>query len=229
MMKRKLLVPMVALLLSVGMIGVGFATWMISNEDIQQITGDDLIVAYPVEDNSITLKNVQILDGKIEFGPSTREAGTDDDVANDWLTFKESGTEDLNASIQFQIDNWSTLKQKNIVIKLSGFEIVGAEGFDGVGTHIKLPAEKTITIASGVAPEGVTTVDGETGVFKISFDFKWGADVNEENPINYFNNLGSTTQTGNTPGNRELAANFLNKIEELNGAKYKVTISAKVQ
>jgi len=228
MMKRKLLVPMVALLLSVGMIGVGFATWMISNEDKHTENKGDFIV-HDVVNNSITL-TIDMSDDDINFGPATKTA------SGDWLSFDGTAAEDLSATLKLTVNEWKedkgNLKTKTIKINVKDFAIVGADGFAGKNNseYITLPADQEITIEPSGNTWAITVgnqpltgagIDGEKGEITIPLNFGWGSKVNG-NPINHFNAL------ENNEENRGKANDFLAEIYKLQGVKYQFTVTAKV-
>lgn len=227
MMKRKMLIPMIALLLSVGMIGVGFATWMISNEDVKTDNKGDFKV-HKVENNSITM-TIDMSDDDINFGPATKTA------SGNWLSFNGDAAEDLSATLKITVNEWATLKTKTINLEVKDFAILNADTFAGKGNsqYIKLPENQSIT----VAPSGNTwtvkvgdkdlagaSVDGTNGIITIPLNFAWGTMMGDPavNPINYFNNL------PNNAGNRKDAEDFLTEIYKLNGAQYQFTVAATV-
>ena len=232
MMKRKLLVPMVALLLSVGMIGVGFAAWMISNVDEHTDNYGDFIV-HTVENNSITL-TIDMTDNKINFGPKENASG-------DWLTFNGDAVEDLSATLRFKINEWESLNQKKITVNVHDFKIINAPNFGGMdangvsdGQYITLPEDQEITIepagtdnwtikvGTQVLSGAVFEKQNDGVYFMIPLNFGWGSQVEGENPITYYKEM------ENNPVNRGKAADFLSEIHDLNGAKYQFTVTAKV-
>ena len=223
MMKRKLIAPMVALLLCVGMVSVGFAAWVITNEATEPINSGDFTV-YPVENNSITI-GVEFTDNTITFGSATKT------VSGNWLTLNDGAAEDLSASVVITINEWATLKTKTINLQLKDFAVTNAGDFTAAG-HIVLPADQNITVTQNAQQNGWdvkvggsvlagASVDGATGKVTLPINFGWDL-PDGKNPINHFNAM------DNTPENRQAANDFLVEIYKLQNAKYEFTIVASV-
>lgn len=223
MMKRKLIAPLVALLLCVGMVSVGFAAWVITNEATETVDSGDFTV-YKVENNSITI-GVTFTDNTITFGSATKTA------SGNWLTLNDGAAEDLTATVVVKINEWDALKTKTINLQLKDFAVTNAGDFT-VDGHIVLPATQNITVTENAQKNGWdvkvggavlqgASVNGSTGEITLPINFGW--DLPEgQNPINYFNGL------ENTPENRKKAADYLGEIYKLLNAKYTFTIVASV-
>ena len=242
MMKRKMMVPVVALLLCVAMVSVGFAAWVITTTTTDTVDGQ--FTVYNVETRKVDL-GVAFTDSTVVFGQPLNYSKAD----GDWLAF-DSGTtstqEDLAAKLQLTVKNWSTntsvgsaLSGKHdFTIEVSTVEIQSngtkTNAFDN---YVVCPTALTFTVdATGdvtcvnAAGEDVTSgfsFDTNTGILTVNLNFGWGTAFNGKNPITYFNGLeDGATDTNVSAANTALTE--LYKLHDTNTYKYALSIKADV-
>lgn len=196
---RKAIVVVMCVFLTVSLAAVGFASWLISNNDSKEGTGN--VTASNVSDAilGVTINNAENL-GKINFGPAKG-----DETGN--IRYNKEEAEDfesLKITVSGSIKKFATLKQMEIKIKVPD-SVITAAGYglkDGSATEyeVKDNLPKYITLPAGAADtNGNLIVAGsavvyasDNAVFKpgaddtatFSFDvtFGWGTLFNSENP-----------------------------------------------
>ena len=196
-MKGKLVTMAVSFLLCVGMVGAGFASWMISNTATETLEGT--IAVDTVVDRRLSA-TFEGLDASIVFGtPNTM------DTENAWLTNNTGDTmkEDLtaggkitNSKLQYlynqgglkvdwkvtltlEIENLtafeSAVEQKLIVLPAAGNGVTVTKG----ATGYIIEYTKTITLNGEI----------DQDVMDVKFNFAWGDTFANVNPYTYFNGL----------------------------------------
>ena len=109
---RKAIVAVMSVFLTVSLTAVGFASWLISNNDSKEGTGN--VTASDVSDAifGVTINNAENL-GKINFGPAKNDTtGT--------IRYNEAEADDseaLKIIVSGSIKKFATLKQMEIKIK----------------------------------------------------------------------------------------------------------------
>lgn len=240
MMKKKVLIPVVALLLCVGMVSVGFAAWVITTTTTGKADGQ--FTVYSVEARKVDL-GVEVTDGDVVFGQPENYSKQN----SDWLLFDsatEATQEDLSATVSLTIKNWKTdtdvgsalTGKYAFTVKLSAVEIqqnqVKTNAFDN---YVVCPGALNITVdksgnvtAENASGETVSTgiaFNKNTGVLTVDLTFAWGSAFNNKNPAVYYNGLDATES------NISDANTALKKLHELDDAdtyKYAFSIAADV-
>lgn len=225
-MKKKLFIPLIAALLTIGLTSVGFAAWVITGEKTADAGGD--FTVYTVDEQYVEM--TATASEKPVFGhPSTMTN------QNAWLKFDTSATgdetEDLTVTLTIRITNWATLTNKNFTIEVDEFGVdlsgvttpsgVTAVTEDNLAQYITLPSAFTITVENGAITSGNATIAGDTITTNLTFD--WGSLVDNDNPYNFFNASGKTLDSHGTA-----AKNYLDSMETLKDAKYSVTVTSKL-
>ena len=196
---RKAIVVVMCVFLTVSLAAVGFASWLISNNDSKEGTGN--VTASNVSDAilGVTIKNDTDL-GKINFGPDkgdeTGNIRYNKDEADDF--------ESLKITVSGSIKKFATLKQMEIKIKVPD-SVIAAAGYglkDGSANEYEVKSDlpKYITLPAGAADtngnlivaDSAVVYASDNAVFKpgaddtatFSFDvtFGWGTLFNSENP-----------------------------------------------
>ena len=198
---RKAIVVVMCVFLTVSLAAVGFASWLISNNDSKEGTGN--VTASNVSDAilGVTIDSDKDL-GKINFGPDKG-----DKTGN--IRYNEAEADDvesLKITVSGSIKKFATLKQMEIKIKVPD-SVITAAGYkatdagEGVKTYTVDPAlPKYITLPAGAADtngnlivaDSAVVYASDNAVFKpgaddtatFSFDvtFGWGTLFNSENP-----------------------------------------------
>lgn len=203
--------------LTVSLTAVGFASWLISNDDSKEGTGN--VTASDVSDAilGVTIENAGDL-GKINFGPAQNDkTGT--------IRYNEAEAKDIEAleiTVSGSIKKFATLKQMEIKIKVPDSVITAAgykatDGGEGKKTYTVDPElPKYITLPAGAADEKGNLIDAtkkveysatdttvftpgtdDTATFSFKVTFGWGELFQNENPGKYLDNEISNKQVNN--------------------------------
>lgn len=203
-MKRKTLTLTLSILACLALIGVGFASWVISAGKSTTATGN--IVVDDVSDKRISL-SCKWVDEK-----SSIIYGWDENYTvktTDWL---KNNTEGKKADLDL------TLK---ITVKDGNENLYDPESISATIT-----ADEAYTTALGEGVVGalptLTAVRESTGVYKIVIVFTWGEHFGGNNPLAFYNDV---TKSAETHG--EDAKKYLGYVEALKDCTFTVTIDAK--
>ena len=211
---RKAIVAVMSVFLTVSLTAVGFASWLISNNDSKEGTGN--VTASDVSDAilGVTINDSDNL-GKINFGPDKNDkTGT--------IRYNEAEadvSEALKIIVSGSIKKFATLKQMEIKIKVPD-SVITAAGYglkDGSATEYEVKANlpKYITLPAGAADEKGNLIDttkkveysatdtvftsgaDDTATFSFEVTFGWGELFQNENPGKYLDNEISNKQVNN--------------------------------
>ena len=214
---RKAIVAVMSVFLTVSLTAVGFASWLISNNDSKEGTGN--VTASDVSDAilGVTIENAENL-GKINFGPAQ-----DDKTGT--IRYNEAEADDseaLKIIVSGSIKKFATLKQMEIKIKVPD-SVITAAGYkatdvgDGKKTYTVDPElPKYITLPAGAADTNGNLIDtakkieyqatdnavfkpgaDDTATFSFDVTFGWGELFQNENPGKYLDNEISNKQVNN--------------------------------
>ena len=218
---RKAIVVVMCVFLTVSLAAVGFASWLISNNDSKEGTGN--VNASNVSDAilGVTIKNAENL-GTINFGPAkndtTGSIRYNEAEANDF--------ESLEITVSGSIDKYKTLEKMSITVKCpdsiltaAGYTWTGEDGarassYNKTKAYIALPGcavdkdgkflpkfdssnnTKADEYLSG--NEIFTGSDDNKKEFTVTISFGWGELFQNENPGKYLDNEISNKQVNNT-------------------------------
>lgn len=214
---RKAIVAVMSVFLTVSLTAVGFASWLISNNDSKEGTGN--VNASDVSDAilGVTINDSDNL-GKINFGPAKNdETGT--------IRYNKAEADDFEAleiTVSGSIKKFATLKQMEIKIKVPDSVITAAgykatDGGEGVKTYTEDPAlPKYITLPAGAADEKGNLIDtankveysatdttvftpgtDDTATFSFKVTFGWGELFGNKNPGRYLDGEDGTLSEEN--------------------------------
>ena len=206
--------------LTVSLTAVGFASWLISNNDSKDGTGN--VTASDVSDAilGVTIENAENL-GKINFGPDKNDkTGT--------IRYNEAETDDFEAlkiTVRGSIDKYKTLDKMSITVKCpdsiltaAGYTWTGEDGaraysYDKTKAYIALPGctvDKDgkflpmIDSANNTKADEYlsgntifTGSDDNKKEFTVTISFGWGELFQNENPGKYLDNEISGKQVNN--------------------------------
>ena len=215
---RKAIVVVMCVFLTVSLAAVGFASWLISNNDSKEGTGN--VTASNVSDAilGVTINDATNL-GKINFGPLESDK-TGNIRYNDATPEEANDKESLTITVSGSIKKFATLKQMEIKIKVPD-SVITAAGYglkDGSANEYEVKSDlpKYITLPAGAADtngnlivaDSAVVYASDNAVFKpgaddtatFSFDvtFGWGELFQNENPGKYLDNEISNKQVNNT-------------------------------
>lgn len=191
-MKRKTLTLTLSILACLALIGVGFASWIISADAIKEAEGN--IIVDTVADKTYVVSGSWLDDkSSITFGaPATMNAH------NPWLTNDSEGkTENLTVTYQLTVKYGDNTPATGIKDKITAL-VVAPEN-----------ASYTAAVNGGliIAPKNATveeTAEG-SGIYNITVTYKWGkhfadsADATEGvNPYTYYNAKTATDKLSGT-------------------------------
>ena len=218
---RKAIVAVMSVFLTVSLAAVGFASWLISNNDSKEGTGN--VTASNVSDAilGVTIKNAEDL-GTINFGPAKNDTTGS-------IRYNEAEANDLESleiTVSGSIDKYKTLEKMSITVKCpdsiltaAGYTWTGADGarvysYDKTKAYIALPGcavdkdgkflpkfdssnnTKADEYLSG--NEIFTGSDDNKKEFTVTISFGWGELFQNENPGKYLDNEISNKQVNNT-------------------------------
>lgn len=206
---RKAIVVVMCVFLTVSLAAVGFASWLISNNDSKEGTGN--VTASNVSDAilGVTINNAENL-GKINFGPLKS-----DEEGN--VRYNKTGEPDdfesLKITVSGSIDKYKTLDKMSITVKCpdsiltaAGYTWTGEDGarvysYDKTKAYIALPgcavdkdgkflpkfdsANNTKADEYLSGNEIFTGSDDNKKEFTVTILFGWGALFEGNNPGRY--------------------------------------------
>lgn len=204
-MKRKTLTLTLVLLSCFALIGVGFASWIISADTTKEVEGN--ISVDTVTDNRLTVETAWLNEkSSVVFG---WKEGT---YTNNWLKNTETNYAE-NLSVTLVV----TVKDAEGNAKAAAADGVTAK----IQGDAKYATAKTANLVGELPTAVVTPVEGQTGVYHVTFTFTWGSTFNGQNPLEYYNNQTYTDQLATA------AKTNLNSLAELKDSKFTITLTVK--
>lgn len=209
-MKRKTLTLTLSILACLALIGVGFASWIISANT--STTAQGSFIVDTVTDKTYKVEGAWLnSQSKITFGaPATMNA------VNPWLTNNSEGkTENLTVTYQLTVTYGDGSKAAGIAAAGIANKITAV---------VTVPENANYTAAVNgkliIAPTNATVEEtGEgTGVYNITVTYQWGEHFGKVNPYTYYNEKTATdTLTDSTTTymqDAKTSLDTLSKIEE---------------
>lgn len=216
---RKAIVAVMSVFLTVSLTAVGFASWLISNNDSKEGTGN--VTASDVSDAilDVTINNAENL-GNINFGPAQNDkTGT--------IRYNEAEAKDIEAleiTVSGSIDNYKTLAKMSITVKCPDTILTAAgytwnaEGertyaYDKKKAYIALPTcavdtnGKVLPLPDGTGNTAPLEFENGNALFKgtdenkktfeTKISFGWGALFEGKNPGRYLDGEDGTLSEEN--------------------------------
>ncbi len=184
-MKRKTLTLTLSILACLALIGVGFASWVITADTSSNAEGSFIVDT--VTDKSYKVEGAWLNNNsQITFGaPATMEA------TDPWLTNNsEDKTENLTVTYQLTVKYGNETPAYGIADKITAV--------------VTAPADENYTAAVNgkliIAPTNATVVEaGEgTGVYNITVTYQWGEHFGNVNPYTYYNGKNANDKLSGT-------------------------------
>lgn len=186
-MKRKTLTLTLSILACLALIGVGFASWIISAE-VSATPAEGSFIVDTVTDRSYKVEGAWSSNqSNITFGAPT----TMNNVENAWLTNNsEDKKENLTVTYQLTVkygDNTPATGIKDKII-----------------TTVSAPADPNYTAAVDggliIAPTNATVVEAPegNGKYNITVTYQWGEHFGKVNPYTYYNLKNATDKLSGT-------------------------------
>ena len=228
-MKRRTLTIVVGLLLTLSLVGVGFASWVITAGDTETVTGN--INVENVVDQRLELSNVKIVTTSATADKTSFVFGKGTQGTNSWLSADDVDAEVLSATLTFDLAYKSGTA---IVLEDEGKNVSLSVAFDAA---TKTLLENAVT-AGYIKAVPALTVEGSAGSYSVSIVFEWGQLFNNKNPFKWYNDHkvddeliydanGFEIAEGTAKTYGDHAAEFLGKLfDHFNGQKYTIVIDA---
>ena len=206
-MKRKTLTLTLSILACLALIGVGFASWIISAE-VSATPAEGSFIVDTVTDRSYNVEGAWLSNqSNITFGAPTKM----NNVKNAWLTNNsEDKKENLTVTYQLTVkygDNTPATGIKDKII-----------------TTVSAPADTNYTAAVDggliIAPTNATVVEAPegNGKYNITVTYQWGEHFGNVNPYTYYNAKTATDKLSGTETtymqDAKTSLDTLSKIEE---------------
>ena len=227
-MKRRIITIAVSFLLCIGMIGAGFAAWIITGNTQVEESGN--IQVEKVEDNRLNM-TLAWKDSK-----STIVYGHDGvTYSGGWLA-NDGAEQILEVTLVITLNNYADIKTKLDNNTLTSFAIefgwkdtemtkyttALSEGLVGAlptPDAVEFTDFNAVTITEGEGEEAVETTVYQT---EVTFTFAWGTAFGGNNPMAYYNGQEYTATLA------DAAKANLEKLYALNGETYKLVVTGKV-
>lgn len=228
-MKKKLFIPLIAALLTIGLTSVGFAAWVIVGD--KQVTTDDKaqFTAYEVSD--------QTIDFDVSFGGAAiKFAGDGSDPSPNyaWLQFDGGDSANLTTTLTITINNYSKIKGRTITFEFGDLSVTAASGnklAENWNTqYVVPPTLAKVVISGGKVTSGTATLGTEADgkiTLTIPYTFTWGSAFGTQNPFDYYNSKNPADNANS--GIKDEASAALAALNTLNGATYEITVTGKTQ
>ena len=222
-MKKKLFIPLIAALLTIGLTSVGFAAWVLVGETSLSPENGAQFTAHTVTDARIKF-TAEFSDAAVNLAaPESHNNYT-------WLKFDGDAKEDLNATLKITITNWAEVKTTNATFT---FALTAKKGDATVNlsdytAYVVAPTlTGSVAINKGVLQDNSlnASLDAANGVLTIPLTFTWGSTFDTDNPFTYYN----VTKKNATEDEKTAAEAALNKLLELNGVTFNVAVTGKTQ
>lgn len=217
-MKRKTLTLTLSILACLALIGVGFASWIISAE-VSATPAEGSFIVDTVTDRSYKVEGAWLSNqSNITFGAPT----TMNNVENAWLTNNsEDKKENLTVTYQLTVkygDNTPATGIKDKII-----------------TTVSAPADPNYTAAVDggliIAPTNATVVEAPegNGKYNITVTYQWGEHFSKVNPYTYYNLKNATDKLNGSETtymqDAKTSLETLSEIEE--SVKFTLSITVK--
>lgn len=225
-MKRKTLTLTLSILACLALIGVGFASWIISANTSTNAKGN--IIVDTVTDKSYVISAASWKDGnsKISFG-----APKEMNVTGAWLTNDSTDkTENLTVTYQLTVTYADNTPATGLV---DSKKIAATFGAPNDPNYKKAISDELI-----IAPESTIITETSAGVYEITVTYKWGkhfansAGATEGvNPYTYYNGNGrqATDKIGETSTTyMQDAKTSLKTLEDI-GANVEFTLTINIK
>ncbi len=214
-MKRRTLTMVVGLLLCLSLIGVGFASWVISAGDEEVATGNIEVEA--VTDKRLTM-TVVTNNQSIHFGkPATMS------VTNPWLTNPDGETEQLSATFRVSVayKNGSTIDASELQFDAQ-YDATSDVKAAIEAQYIGAP---TVTFSEVVNDNTEGNAADTTKVtYDVTIAFTWGEAFGNKNPYNYYNVEGKSAEDDG-----DSAYNALNAFYQMNAQTFLINLSVNLK
>lgn len=238
--KRKLFIPLIAALLTIGLTSVGFAAWVITGTTTDDANGD--FTVYTVEDQRYGF-TATVTNGTVVWGK--------DATTQNWLQAKgDHDNEHLKIAVVLEAETGETDHYGKTVLYSVTTKVTDntAKAWKAASdaNYVAAPTDKSykVTYTAEGAPSTVTDGNGDALTAEdyvisdsnvtIYVEFDWGTFTGGNNPYAHFNtnftDAGKKwTGVGGHATAGDAAYAMLKAIEALTGVAYVATVSGTIQ
>lgn len=213
-MRKKGLAGILSLLICIAIVGVGFASWVISGNATTPVEGS--VVVDTITDNRVSLTISESSDKTVKFAGKSASSLSYEKV---WLNTDSTEVEDLVITLNYSV------AFKNVDNETSKSSITVNAEYDYSAIQGAIDA-KYIAVKSEVK-----TNPDENGTGTITITFAWGEFFDKDgkedtdltdnlNPFDFYNKQKYSDELGTT------AYNTLKALSNYNAKKIKITITA---
>lgn len=189
-MKRRTLTLTLCILACIALIGVGFASWVITYDSPKDVSGNISVDTVNDESHKITIVTSSI--PGVVFGAKTADSST----TVKWLKYVNSSKdENLTIEIEFTVTNPTTLDSTNPFSFVLGFDTETKENSEAYYNAAK---DANIVAALPNSTSGISCAQKQNegspadGTYIVTITFAWGTAFEGNNPIDYYNTKFST-------------------------------------
>ena len=204
--KGKWIIGGVCVFALVATASTGLASWVIGQANSAETDGNINVSEVKDESCSVTLNGE--LDLTVNFGPNKDTGYVHADTGSEGTNFEE----DLKFTIAGTLSNKSYTKVK-FSIDVTNFE-------SKLGGYIQLPDGFALETGKIYSVTKEASLVSEVRTFNYDFSFKWGTETGGNNPSDFFTSSSITSVTSG-----KTAVEYLTALRELNGLKFKVTVT----
>lgn len=223
-MKRRSLTLVVCLLATLSLASVGFAAWVISAGDTEQLTGSILVET--VSDEKLEIRNIKL--DETVYGQSTDVQfvfGKPSSGSTEYHWLKNDKTEKLSILVSFKVyeikgNEETELDESALASKISLAATFATSSLVVADSNPEKVYAKVVNGTPGIS------YDDESKTFQFTIELQWG---------DFFGALGTNPYTlYNASAYSESLANeartkLTEMFEAMEGASYTVTIDAQYQ
>ena len=216
-MKRRIVTIAVSFLLCIGMIGAGFAAWVITGNT--QATETGAIEVQEVNDHRLNVtvawKDVssEVEDSKIIFGNHATDTCS-------WLA-NDGANEKLSATLLITVNNHKALLDAGLTYGFS-FNLVETGATESTG-YAKAAAANLVGALPTIEAISANAATTESYTYEVVINFTWGSAFGNVNPLTYYKNTDYSDATANTA-----KTNLENLNMYLQGIGYSLTLTGTV-
>lgn len=230
-MKKRTITIAISLLACIALLGVGFASWIITNDAGDEANGN--VQVDTVTNDSIELLNASATD--VVFGPISGQGG--------WLSTAGTKTEQLTTTVTVKVSKADyyvngtdgDTKLKGLKVKLAvvdkasdGFAAALAAGYVAAAPYT---SETMFTFNASLAEGKFTAVEDSEDSNKMTLTFQiafaWGTKFNGTNPSAFYNTKTATDTSDEASLTwAQHAEKHLGQLNTyLTGVTFKVTVT----
>lgn len=185
-MKRKSMATLIGGLLSVCLIGVGFASWIIVQGDSEEVQGN--VRVEEVVDKSVFIEAELATDDDGYFNFTSPKSSNDTVPGfeeGDWLRSDTTTKEKM--SVVFDVTVTNPENEKDSAVSVN---VAPDAKFTGIENFVSLVANENIDLT------------GQTGTYTttLTVTFKWGTYFGGQNPYEFFNAKDAGAKVKDTAG-----------------------------